>query len=82
MPLRVNLLLRLRSFFRSLLESLSVEVAMMARDVRSTLGSNLQVLRMETGLNPWAATHGQVKAALLAGSRVETPVRDFWWLLF
>ena len=68
--LRVNLLLRYRTFFRSLLASPSPEVQvavrLAARDVRSSVGSNL-------ALQP-----GQLKAALLRAETVAVPEEDAW----
>ena len=82
-PLRVNLLLRFRTFFRSLLTSPSLEVQVAARlasrDIRSTVGSNLAVLRKESGgLDPWTSSPGQLKAALLRAQTVEVPPVDAW----
>ena len=60
--LRVQILCRFRGFFRSLLASPSSELAVVARlaarDVRSSVGANLALIQRETGLNPWASTHG------------------------
>ena len=40
-------------------------VAMLAaRDVRSNLGKNLSLVRETTGLDPWTARPGQLRAAL------------------
>ena len=68
--LRVNLLLRFRSFFRSLLVSPSLEVQvaarLAARDIQSPVGSNLALLCQESGgLDPWTCSPGQLRAALL-----------------
>ena len=81
--LRVNLLLRFRTFFRSLLVSPSPEVQvaarLSARDIRSTVGSNLATLRKESGgLDPWSSSPGQLKAALLCVEAVEVPPQDAW----
>ena len=81
-PLRVRLLLNFRGFFKSLLKSPSPEVqvvAMMAgQDIRSTAGSNIEILRKETGLNPWTAPYSKLKAALMKVATVEIPPGDFW----
>ena len=81
-PLRVRMLLKFQGFFKSLLNSPSQEVQLVARlagrDIRSNAGSNLALLRSETGLDPWEVSNSQLKAALLRESRVETPPMDFW----
>ena len=57
----------------------AVVVALLAaRDIRSTLGSNLAHLREMTGLDPWAAERGQLKAALDLATRREVPEHDYW----
>ena len=81
--LRVNLLLRYRTFFRSLLTSPSPEVQVAVRiagrDVRSSVGSNLAVIRKESGgLDPWTCSPGQLKAALLRAETVPVPAQDAW----
>ena len=80
--LRVNLLTRFRKFFRSLMESPSKEVQVVAsisaRDMRSSLGSNLALLREETGLDPWVVSQGQLKKALIDAETVEVPAGDKW----
>ena len=84
--LRVNLLARFRGFFRSLLHSPSLEVQVVARlaarDMRSTLGSNLELLREETGLDPWAASPAHLKEALIAAERAEIPRNEGWRIPF
>ena len=84
-PLRVNLLLRFRTFFRSLLVSPShevqVAVRLAARDIRSPVGSNLALLRQESGgLDPWTCSPGQLRAALLKSQTVPVPDGDRWRL--
>ena len=81
--LRVNLLMRFRTFFRSLLESPSPEVQvavrLAARDVRSSVGSNLALLRKESGgLDPWTVAPGQLRTALLKKEEAAIPARDAW----
>jgi hypothetical protein len=80
--LRVQTLCKFRGFFRSLLDSPSPEVAVVARlaarDLRSSVGANLALIRRETGLDPWAAGPGHLRAALLAADRVEVPESDVW----
>jgi hypothetical protein len=80
--LRVSLLLRYRTFFRSLLTSPSPEVQvaalLAARDLRSSVGSNLALLREETGLDPWTCSPGELRAALLQAEAVPVPAADAW----
>ena len=80
--LATSLIERFHGFFRSLLGSPSQEVVVVAllagRDIRSTLGSNLTLLRNKTGLDPWAVGKGQLKAALERSTRKEVPELDYW----
>ena len=80
--LRVQIVCRFRGFFRSLLASPSSEVAVVARlaarDVRSSVGANLALIRRETGLDPWAVGPGHLRAALLEADRVEVPPGEEW----
>ena len=80
--LRVSLLLRFRTFFRSLVTSPSPEVQvaalLAARDLRSSVGSNLALLREESGLDPWTVAPGRLKAALLRAEEAPVPAADAW----
>jgi hypothetical protein len=80
--LRVSLLTRYRTFFRSLLDSPSPEVQvaalLAARDLRSSVGSNLALLREESGLDPWTVAPGRLKAALLRAEETPVPAADAW----
>ena len=80
--LQVNLLLRFRGFFRSLLTSPSPEVQvaalLAARDRRSSVGSNLALLAEETGLDPWICSWAHLRAGLLQAEVVPIPVEDLW----
>ena len=81
--LRVNLLLRFRTFFRRLLTSTSPEVQvavrLAARDIQSSVGSNLALIRKESGgLDPWTSSPGQLKTALLKAEIVPVPAEDAW----
>ena len=81
--LRVNLLMRFRSFFRSLLVSPSPEVQvaarLAARDIWSPAGSNLALLRQESGgLDPWICSPGQLRAAMLRSEAVPVSDTDRW----
>ena len=75
--------MRFRSLFRSLLVSPSPEVQVAARlavrDIWSPVGSNLALLRQESGrLDPWTCSPGQLRAALLRSEAVPVPDRDGW----
>ena len=81
--LNVGLMLIFIGFFRCLLASPSSEVVVVAllaaRDVRSSLGKNLALVREASGgLDPWVASTGQLKAALQRSERREVPEADFW----
>ena len=60
----------------------SPEVAVLARisarDIRSSLGKNLQRIRELTQLDPWSATKTELHAALERGLHIETPKADTW----
>ena len=49
-----------------------------ARDIRSSLGSNLALIREMTGLDPWVAGRGQLRAALESVETREVPSQDEW----
>ena len=70
-------------FFRTLLNSKSPEVALVANlvghDVQSTTGNNLARMKQETGLNPWTATPSMVKTALI-NNEVSVPEEENWRL--
>ena len=56
-----------------------VAARLAARDLRSFVGSNLALIRKESGgLDPWTAGPGQLKKALLQNEVVPVPVRDAW----
>ena len=72
-------------FFKSLRESPSREVSVLshivARDVRTTTGNNLHLIRDMTGLDPWSCLGNQVRK-VLAGKLAEVPQQDCWRLLY
>ena len=80
--LRVSLLVRFRGFFRSLLTSPSPEVQvaalLAARDLRSSLGSNLELIRKESGLDPWTCSKAKLTEALIQAEEVPIPEEDLW----
>ena len=75
--LRVSLLNRSIGFFHGLLDSPSNKVVVLellaARDLQSSLGSNLALVREECKLNPWVAGRAQLWAALEAAGQVLVP---------
>ena len=77
---KVGLLLRFHRFFHSLLASPSFEVTvvarLVARDVRSTTGSNLTSLKLETGLNPWLYGGQRLRETLKVSHRATIPEGD------
>jgi hypothetical protein len=80
--LEAGLLSKFHGFFLSLLQSPSHEVSVVARlaarDIRSNLGSNLELLVKKSKLDPWVATRQEVRAALAATGQVEVPAQDAW----
>ena len=79
---RVEILSRYVKFFHSLRNSASKEVQvvarLMARDMQSNTGKNLQYISESTGLNPWTSPQGRLKAALVEQEVVEVPLQDRW----
>ena len=80
--LRVDLLVRYLKFFRGLQTSPSPEVQvaalLAARDVRSSVGANLALLREETKLDPWTCSSGQLRGALGQAEKCAIPAADVW----
>ena len=70
---------RFVNFFRSLRESLSPEVRIVAnmvgRCVRSNTGKNLANIERETGLDPWRSQAWKVRDKI---KRVEVPDKEGW----
>ena len=83
---RVDILCRYVKSFHSLRKSACHEVQVLsrlvARDIQSVTGKNLKYISEESGLNPWTASHGKMKAALIAGEAAEVPQQDRWHLLY
>jgi hypothetical protein len=82
---RRDILARYVNFLKSLRESPSMEVSVLvnivARDIRTTTGSNLNLISRLTGLDPWSCTSSQVKNVL--GKRLaEVPNQDEWRLSY
>ena len=49
-----------------------------ARDLRSTVGANMALVREVAGLDPWTAGRGELRAALEAADQAPVPLQDFW----
>ena len=47
-------------------------------DITSTAGSNMDILRSETGLDPWKAPYNKLKEALVNKATMEIPHGDCW----
>ena len=80
--MRASLLCRSVVFFHGLLNSQSKKVVVVAllaaRDLQSSLGSKLALVREEGKLNPWTASRAELWAALEAGVKVLVPQQDSW----
>ena len=79
---RVYLMTRFLTFFHSLLESPSPEVQVMARlsarDKRTNVGSNLDHIRCETGLDPWLYGGERIRDCLVSSNQNYIPESDVW----
>ena len=49
-----------------------------ARDIRSTLGSNLALLREITGPDPWVVSPAHLEEQLVSSEEVPVPAEDIW----
>ena len=71
-------------FFPSLLDSNSIEVQvtarLSARDKRKTLGSNLDVLKCLTDIDPWSSNKSLIRQRIIEAERSRTNEfdRDAW----
>ena len=83
---RVDILSRFVKFFHGLRSSSSHEVQvlsrLLARDRQSVTGKNLLLVQELSGINPWTATPGRLKAALQAEDVVDVPALDRWRLSY
>ena len=81
--IRTKLLSRYVKFFKSLVNSSSVEIRLLAnivsQDRSSTTGMNLAKLANETNLNPWTATPAMIREALHETDQTVPPT-DTWRL--
>ena len=82
MGLEARLLLNFAGFFKSLLNSPNMEVAvaarMASRDRRSSAGKNLERIQQLTSLNPWLASKSQLQERLVQALAVAVPEADTW----
>ena len=82
---REDILARYVKFFLSLRSSPSTEVAVMcgvvSRDVRTTTGSNLALLKQETGCLPMEISSKKVKE-VMCERRATVPEVDRWRLVY
>ena len=80
---KTDILARYVKFFKSLRESPSVEVSILAhivaRDVRTTTGSNLNLIHDLTAQDPWCCSSSKVKE-VLEGKLAQMPSQDAWRL--
>ena len=53
-------------------------VRLSARDIRSSVGSNLALIREETNLNPWLINKTTLRSALTSLETVIPEDRDVW----
>ena len=78
---KMDILSRYAGFYRSLLDSPSREVAILARivakDIRTTTASNLRLLEVETGGGTWRTTSPEIREKLKEKDPV-APVEDAW----
>ena len=81
-PLKAALLSRFHNFFLSMLDHPSWEIQVMARlsarDIRSKFGSNLNLLRVKTNLDPWISSNQLVKNKLRINETFAVPSEDLW----
>jgi hypothetical protein len=79
---RTDILTRYCKFFKSLRNSPSREVAVLAnliaRDRRSVTGSNVQLVMLESGCNVWTDSPGKVRAGLMKKETVAVEDCDQW----
>ena len=82
---KTDMLAQYVGFIQSLRSSPSMEVrtmvSMVARDLRTSTGRNLDFVSGETGLKPWSCTSKQVRAAM-EDKLAAVPDQDGWRLPF
>ena len=81
-PIKACLLSRFHNFFLTMLDSPSHECQLMARlsarDIRSSFGSNLNLIRERTNLDPWEASNHTIKNKLSLAEASDVPSADEW----
>ena len=79
---RSEIMARYGKFFRGLRSSPCREVAILAnlvaRDIRSTTGSNIRLVWDSSGKNPWCSGPTALRSGLAKAERVEVPEADRW----
>ena len=79
---RTDILARYVTFFKGLRTSPSPEIRtlayLMGRDILSTTGKNLKMIREASGLDPWQASPASMKDALHTNELVEILPQDRW----
>ena len=83
--IKTDMLAKYVNFFSSLRKSPSMEVSVLAnivaRDIRTTTGSNLALIREVTVLDPWSCSSGQVRK-VLGEVESEVPAQDQWRIAY
>ena len=81
-PIKACRLSRFHNFFLNMLDSPSQECQVMARlsarDIRSIFGSNLNLIREKTNLDPWEASNYTIKNKLSSAEAMDVPSADVW----
>ena len=83
---KVDILARFAGFFAGLRKSPCYEVRVLAnlagRDIRTTTGRNLNLLRELSGLDPWVYGGARIKEELVKVEEVEVADADQWRLSY
>ena len=83
---KVDILARFAGFFAGLRKSPCYEVRVLAnlpgRDIRTTTGRNLNLLRELSGLDPWVYCGARIKEELVKVEEVEVADADQWRLSY
>ena len=81
---KVDIMARFAGFFAGLRKSPCYEVRVLSnlagRDVRTTTGSNLNILRELSGLDPWVYGGARIREELVKGEEVAVDDADRWRL--
>ena len=82
LSLKTAVLTRLLGFFHSLLLSPSHETKVLAilasRDLRSNLGSNVNLVKLDTGIDPWILDKEACKSILTNKYKTSVPLDEVW----